>query len=45
MDNGGRIFDFMAAAEETGKRFDEMARRLPGVVRADLVAEYRQSHW
>ncbi len=45
MDYEEWIFDFMAAVEETGKRFDEMARRLPGVVRADLVTEYRQSPW
>ncbi len=39
MDNGGRAFDFMAEAEDAGKRFDEMVRRLPGAVRADLAAE------
>ncbi len=45
MGNGGRAFDFMAEAEDTGKRFGEMAKRLPGAVRADLTAEYRQSLW
>ncbi len=45
MDNEGRTFNFMAAAKDTGKQFGEMARHLPGAVRADLVAEYRQSPW
>ncbi len=45
MGNGGRTFDFMAEAEDTGKQFGEVAKRLPGAVRADLAAEYRQSPW
>ncbi len=45
MDNEIQAFDFMAAAEDTGRRLDEMAKRLPGEIRADLVAEYRQSPW
>ncbi len=45
MDYEEWIFDFMAAAEDMGKRLGEMAKRLPGAVRADLAAECRQSPW
>ncbi len=45
MDKEEQIFDFMAAAEDTGKQLNEMARRLPDEIRAALAAEYRQSPW
>ncbi len=45
MDKEEPFFDFMAAAEDTGKQLNEMARRLPDEIRAALAAEYRQSPW
>jgi hypothetical protein len=40
-----RVFDFMAAAEETGKQLDEMAERIPVEVKALLAEEWRKSPW
>lgn len=45
MQNEEQIFDFMAAAEETGKQLDEMAKRLPGEIKAVLAEEWRKSPW
>jgi len=45
MQNEDQVFDFMAAAEETGKQLDEMTRRLPGELRTALTEEWRKSPW
>ncbi len=45
MDKEEQIFDFMAAAEDTGKQLNEMARRLPGELRAVLSEDWRRSPW
>ena len=45
MQNEDQVFDFMAAAEETGKQIDEMAKRLPGELRTALTEEWRKSPW
>ena len=45
MDKEEQAFDFMAAAEDTDRQRNEMARRLPDEMRAALAAEYRQSPW
>ena len=45
MPNDEHIFDYMAAAEETGKQLDEMLRRIPGEMKAVLVEEWRKSAW
>ncbi len=45
MDKEEQIFDFMAAAEDTGKQLNEMARRLPGELRAVLSDDWRRSPW
>jgi hypothetical protein len=45
MRNEEQIFDFMAAAEETGRQLDEMVRRLPGELKAVLAEEWRKSSW
>ncbi len=45
MDKEEQVFDFMAAAEDTGKLLNEMARRLPGELRAVLSDDWRRSPW
>jgi hypothetical protein len=45
MQNEEQIFDFMAAAEDTGKQLDKMAKRLPGEMKAVLAEEWRRSPW
>lgn len=45
MDNDEQVFDFLAAAEDTGKQLDGLIEAIPGEVRAALAAEYRQSPW
>ena len=45
MHNDEQVFDYMAAAEETGKQLDEMVRRIPGEMKAVLADEWRQSAW
>ena len=45
MQNEEQVFDFMAAAEETGKQLDEMAKRLPDELRTALTEEWRKSPW
>ena len=45
MQNEDQVFDFMAAAEETEKQIDEMAKRLPGELRTALAEEWRKSPW
>jgi hypothetical protein len=39
------IFDFMAAAEDTGKRLDALIKAIPGELRNTLAAEYQRSPW
>ena len=39
------IFDFMAAAEETGKRLDALIKMIPGSLQKTLSDEYRLSPW
>ncbi len=39
------IFDFMAAAEETGKRLDALIKMIPGSLQKTLSDEYRRSPW
>ena len=39
------IFDFMAAAEETGKRLDALIKMIPGLLQKTLSDEYRRSPW
>ncbi len=39
------IFDFMAAAEETGKRLDALIKAIPGSLQKTLSDEYRRSPW
>jgi hypothetical protein len=45
MQNDEQVFDFMAAAEETGKQLDEMVKRIPGELKAVLADEWRKSLW
>ena len=45
MDNDEQVFDFLAAAEDTGKQLDGLIRAIPGEVRAILAAEYGKSPW
>lgn len=45
MQDEEQVFDFMAAAEETGKQLDEMAKRLPGEMKTVLAEEWRKSSW
>ena len=45
MDKEEQVFDFMAAAEDTGKLLNEMARRLPGDLKAVLSDDWRRSPW
>ena len=45
MDKEEQVFDFMAAAEDTGKLLNEMARRLPGDLNAVLSDDWRRSPW
>jgi len=39
------IFDFMAAAEDTGKRLDALIKVIPGSLQKTLSAEYQRSPW
>jgi hypothetical protein len=39
------IFDFMAAAEDTGKRLDTLIKMIPGSLQKTLSAEYQRSPW
>ncbi len=39
------IFDFMAAAEDTGKRLDALIKMIPGSLQKTLSDEYRRSPW
>ena len=45
MNNEEQVFDFLAAAEDTGKQLDALIKAIPGEVRNTLAAEYRQSPW
>jgi hypothetical protein len=45
MNNEELIFDFMAAAEDTGKRLDALIKALPDELRKTLAAEYQRSPW
>ncbi len=47
MDNRNEelIFDFMAAAEDTGKRLDALIKAIPGSLQKTLSDEYRRSPW
>ncbi len=37
------LFDFMAAAEDTGKRLDALIKMIPGLLQKSLSDEYRRS--
>jgi hypothetical protein len=39
------IFDFMAAAEDTGKRLDALIKTIPGTLQKTLSDEYQRSPW
>jgi hypothetical protein len=39
------IFDFMAAAEDTGKRLDSLIKAFPGTLQKTLSDEYQRSPW
>ncbi len=39
------LFDFMAAAEDTGKRLDALIKAIPGSLQKTLSAEYQRSPW
>ncbi len=43
--DGELAFDFMAAAEETGKRLDALIKAIPGSLQKTLSAEYQRSPW
>lgn len=45
MNNEEQVFDFMAAAEDTGRRLDALIKAIPNEIRKTLVAEYRKSPW
>lgn len=45
MDKEEQVFDFMAAAEDTGKQLDALVKAIPNEVRETLAAEYRKSPW
>lgn len=45
MDNEEPIYDFMAAAEETGRQLDAMVKRLPGDIVTVLQQQWQQSPW
>ena len=45
MENEEQIYDFMAAAEETGKQIDAMAKQLPKDMAAMLQQQWQQSPW
>ena len=45
MDKEEQVFDFMAAAEDTGIQLNEMARRLPDELKAVLSEDWRRSPW
>ena len=40
-----QAFDFMAAAEETGRQLDEMVKRIPKELKALLAEEWCKSPW
>ena len=45
MNNDEQVFDYLAAAEDTGKQLDELIKAIPGEVRDALAIEYRKSPW
>lgn len=45
MSNDEQVFDFLAAAEDTGKQLDALVKAIPGEVRGTLAAEYKKSPW
>ncbi len=45
MDNNDRVYDYMAAAEESIKQMDLMVRQVPEHIKTALVEEYRKSPW
>lgn len=45
MSSDEQVFDFLAAAEDTGKQLDELIKSIPGEVRGALATEYRKSPW
>ena len=40
-----QAFDFMAAAEDTGRQLDEVIKRIPKELKALLAEEWRKSPW
>lgn len=45
MNTDDQIFDFLAAAEDTGKQLDDLIKAIPGEVRQTLSTEYQKSPW
>ena len=45
MDSDELIYDFMAAAEDTGRQLDAMVKLLPGDIAAILQQQWQQSPW
>lgn len=45
MDSEEQIYDFMAAAEETGRQLDALVKRLPQDIAAILQQQWQQSPW
>lgn len=45
MNTDEQIFDFLAAAEDTGKQLDDLIKSIPGEVRETLADEYQKSPW
>lgn len=45
MQDDEQVFDFLAAAEDTGKQLDALIKAIPGEIRETLAAEYRKSPW
>lgn len=39
------LFDFLAAAEDTGRQLDDLVKAIPGEIRGTLSAEYQKSPW
>lgn len=45
MDNEEQVYDFMAAAEETGRQLDALIKRLPQDIATILQQQWQQSPW
>lgn len=45
MNNDEQVFDFMAAAEETGRQVELLVRQIPGNIKTALADEWHKSAW